>query len=88
MAWVIQKNSIYLIKIDSKWLRGGAPHFYSESIDSQISYVESLNIGIMSNTTIKGKAPYLSPLIGFKNENSRGYANLKFTNGKVTQPPR
>lgn len=28
----------------------------------------------MSNTTIKGKAPYLSPLIGFKNENSRGYA--------------
>ena len=27
----------------------------------------------MSNTTIKGKAPYLSPLIGFKNENSRGF---------------
>ncbi len=39
----------------------------------------------MTNTTIKGKAPYLSSLIGFKNENSRGYANLKFTNGKVTQ---
>ena len=39
----------------------------------------------MSSNTIKGKAPYLSPLIGFKNENSKGYANLKFTNGKVTQ---
>lgn len=39
----------------------------------------------MSSNTIKGKAPYLSPLIGFKNENSRGYANLKFSNGKVTQ---
>ena len=85
MAWVIQKNSIYLIKIGSKWLRGGAPHFYSESIDFQISYVESLKIGIMSSNTIKGKAPYLSPLIGFKNEDSKGYANLKFSNGKVTQ---
>ena len=42
----------------------------------------------MSKANIKGKANYLSPLIGFKNENSRGYANLKFTNGKVTQPPR
>jgi len=39
----------------------------------------------MSNTTIKGKAPYLSQLIGFKNETSKGYANLKFTKGKVTQ---
>ena len=39
----------------------------------------------MSNTIIKGKAPYLSPLIGFKNENSKGYANLRFSNGKVTQ---
>ena len=28
----------------------------------------------MTNTAIKGKAPYLSPLIGFKNENSKGYA--------------
>ena len=42
----------------------------------------------MSNTTIKGKAPYLSTRIGFKNEYSKGYANLKFSNGKVTQPPR
>lgn len=42
----------------------------------------------MTNITIKGKAPYLSPLIGFKNENSKGYANLRFSNGKVTQPPR
>ena len=42
----------------------------------------------MTNTTIKGKAPYLSPLIGFKNEQSKDYANLKYTSGKVTQPPR
>ena len=42
----------------------------------------------MTNTTIEGKAPYLSPLIGFKNENSKDYANLRFSNGKVTQPPR
>ena len=42
----------------------------------------------MSSTIIKGKAPYLSPLIGFKNENSRGYANMKISSGKVTQPPR
>ena len=33
----------------------------------------------MSNTIIKGKAPYLSPLIGFKNEKSKGYANMSFT---------
>ena len=39
----------------------------------------------MTNTTIKGKAPYLSQLIGFKHENSKSYANLKFTNGKVMQ---
>ena len=39
----------------------------------------------MTNTTIKGKAPYLSSLIGFKNDNSKGYANLRFSNGKVTQ---
>ena len=39
----------------------------------------------MTKTTIKGNVPYLSPLIGFKNENSKGYANLKFSNGKVTQ---
>ena len=42
----------------------------------------------MTDTTIKGKAPYLSPLIGFKNEDSKGYANLKFSKGKVTLPPR
>jgi hypothetical protein len=40
------------------------------------------------NTTIKGEAPYLSNLIGFRNEKSKDYANLKFTSGKVTQPPR
>ena len=31
------------------------------------------------NTTIKGEAPYLSPLIGFKNEYSKGYASMRFT---------
>ena len=36
----------------------------------------------------KGNAPYFADLIGFKNEKSKGYANLKFSNGKVTQPPR
>lgn len=42
----------------------------------------------MEQNITKGKPPYLSTLIGFRNEKSKDYANLKFTSGKVTQPPR
>ena len=41
--------------------------------------MNQLKIRTMEKDIKKGNAPYFADLIGFKNEKSKGYANMGFT---------
>ena len=41
--------------------------------------MNQLKIRTMEKDIKKGNAPYFADLIGFKNEKSKGYANMSFT---------